>query len=143
MFSQKSRNPLRWEIYAFLFNIPISAYSLKTSNYTPFCVIGGVLRDCGMEFWATVFFVWNNSLKALIFRDIIFWLKGTLSRDFLNYLRVFDAKCVFFVWPMMIFKFLYCLVIFKIENKVLINISQIHFLICRLFPKSYYKYKLL
>ena len=49
-------------------------------------------------------------------------IKGAVSQDFKNYSRDFYAKSVFFVWPLMVSKYLYCFVIFLIENKVGINI---------------------
>ena len=54
-------------------------------------------------------------------------LKGTVSWDFKNYLKVYDVECVFFDEPLMVFILLYCLVIFLFKTENLFTILQIHF----------------
>jgi len=48
-------------------------------------------------------------------------LKG-LCHEFLKIISVFLMLNVYFCFPLMDFKVLYCLVIFKVENKFSINI---------------------
>ena len=60
-------------------------------------------------------------------------IKGTVSQNLNKYLKDYDVECVFFQEPLMVFKKIYRLVIFKFENQILFTIFQIHFLIFQLY----------
>jgi hypothetical protein len=49
--------------------------------------------------------------------NLLYWFKGTVSRDFKNYLKIYDEKCVFLYEPLMVFKFFNCHLIFNLISK--------------------------
>ena len=113
-----------WPLHTNRDNANLSSLGLRIARLVLPCILNFIDCSFGCEqhssFEKIDFIHIVNLINSenKLFNSSSYLLKWTRSRDFKNYFRVFDAKCVFFVWSLMVFKFLYCWVIFKIENNV-------------------------